>query len=838
MRWLWVLVLLVAALPSLAADPPAGSEAAKAAAGGFADFRDAIERSIAAENQTLKELQSQNRSLAPGHAAFEASLNAYSLQLSAHGNLLLLANAPIEELQRGMALNTSTMAELEERLKRLRSDNEASRAELSKTVEQLRLNAEQSNVFAGESDPDALIKSALQNLQRLNRALEAKRDLLGKIVAGQENLINQVEGLRDGFAALNERLNKSVALRKKERLFTKGPAPYTLLAPARLAEDGRQAWVRVRGLLAAGSRTDTHGEDLRGVLFWLTATLLLLGMGLPMLQRLRPFLQRAESGCGSNRFRGFVLRLLRGCQGWLGAWLLLALLCQLGPPAQVTHVLRLLLLLVTVQLFTLWGSQGLNLVDELALPHPTAPTRLKLQRLRGVARLSAFAHLLLGAVFGADGGVALIVRLGFGVWFLTWSLRLRSDLLDASQPPAAGVQAVVGRWLALGVALALPLVAIGLDLSGHSNLARHWYGSWAGSGVLLFWGALIGAMFWELEGGLPAGGKTDAAATASGGSPLAWLALRVVQLLAALLWLSGFIWIWGGEPDVWNGVLKLLRYQIPLGEMRFSLSGVIHAAVVLLVTHAAARLWRHVLRRRLLRASGLEAGVQESVLALSTYVVWAVGLLVALRTLGLNATSMAVAFGALGVGLGFGLQAIFNNFISGLILLFERPIRVGDAVEVGGTWGVVKKINVRSTLVQTYDNATLIIPNSEFISSQVTNWSFKDQRLRRMVKVGVAYGSDVELVRRTLAEIAAENAHVLSFPRPDVIFSDFGDSALIFTLRFWTTIDRTPGVESAIRFAIDRRFREHGIEIPFPQQEIRLRADQLPVSFSPADPAA
>lgn len=188
----------------------------------------------------------------------------------------------------------------------------------------------------------------------------------------------------------------------------------------------------------------------------------------------------------------------------------------------------------------------------------------------------------------------------------------------------------------------------------------------------------------------------------------------------------------------------------------------------------------------------------------------------------MNPTSLVVVFGALGIGLGFGLQNIFNNFMSGLILLFERPIQVGDDIEINGTWATVRKINVRSTQVQTYDNASLIIPNSDLINNQVTNWSFKDKRLRRKITVGVAYGSDIELVRKTLLEIANGAKNVLKYPDPDVLFKDFGDSALIFHLRLWTYIDFMFEVETEVRFKIDKAFKEKGITIAFPQQDVHL----------------
>jgi small-conductance mechanosensitive channel len=182
-----------------------------------------------------------------------------------------------------------------------------------------------------------------------------------------------------------------------------------------------------------------------------------------------------------------------------------------------------------------------------------------------------------------------------------------------------------------------------------------------------------------------------------------------------------------------------------------------------------------------------------------------------------------VVFGALSIGIGFGLQNIFNNFISGLILLFERPIQVGDYVEVGGLWAEVKKINVRATVVQTFDNASVIIPNAEFISQQVTNWSFKDKRMRRNIEIGVAYGSDIDRVEKTLLEIAQTTPNVLKFPRPDVLFIDHADSALVFRLRIWANVDDYWTVPSRIRHDIDRRFRELGIEIAFPQRDIHIR---------------
>jgi small-conductance mechanosensitive channel len=269
--------------------------------------------------------------------------------------------------------------------------------------------------------------------------------------------------------------------------------------------------------------------------------------------------------------------------------------------------------------------------------------------------------------------------------------------------------------------------------------------------------------------------------------------------------------------------------------MSFSLLGFIIAILILLLTQAVSRIWQHVFRKNILNQSGMEEGLQDSITTISAYILWSVGILISLNALGFNATSLTVVLGALGIGLGFGLQTIFNNFISGIILLFERPIQVGDDIEVNGIWARVKKINVRSTLVQTYDNASLIIPNSDLISSQVTNWSFKDKRLRRNVEVGVAYGSDVQLVRTTLLEVAEKTPRILKLPKPDVVFKNFGDSSLLFILRFWTRVEYFYMVETDVRFEIDRLFRERKIEIAFPQHDIHIRSGLDPIKTRAAD---
>jgi potassium efflux system protein len=207
------------------------------------------------------------------------------------------------------------------------------------------------------------------------------------------------------------------------------------------------------------------------------------------------------------------------------------------------------------------------------------------------------------------------------------------------------------------------------------------------------------------------------------------------------------------------------------------------------------------------------------------YVIVSAGFLVALSTLGFEITKLTILLGALGVGIGFGLQGIVNNFVSGLILLFERPVRVGEWVELNGNWSEIKRIGLRATTVQTFDQADVIVPNPDLVNNAVTNWTLSNRQVRLIIPVGVAYGSDVPLVVDTLMACAKENPKVASVPEPQVLFLSFGESSLDFELRvFLFDIDERLKVRSELHQEIDQRFREAKIEIAFPQRDLRLRS--------------
>lgn len=244
-------------------------------------------------------------------------------------------------------------------------------------------------------------------------------------------------------------------------------------------------------------------------------------------------------------------------------------------------------------------------------------------------------------------------------------------------------------------------------------------------------------------------------------------------------------------------------------------------ALLVLITSKLKKLIIH----KLLSKSGIDIGILESFGSIFRYVVLTIGFIIILQTAGIDLSSLTILFGALGVGIGFGLQNITNNFVSGLIILFERPIKVGDRIEVRGITGDVIKISMRATTILTNDNISIIVPNSEFVSSSVINWSHNDRKVRFQIPVAVSYKEDPEKVRDVIVDVARKNDAVLKDPPPIVRFSEYGDSALIFSLRAWTTefINRPGAFRSMLYFDIFKRFREEGIEIPYPQRDIHIK---------------
>ena len=236
---------------------------------------------------------------------------------------------------------------------------------------------------------------------------------------------------------------------------------------------------------------------------------------------------------------------------------------------------------------------------------------------------------------------------------------------------------------------------------------------------------------------------------------------------------------------------------------------------------------------------GLPPGVPTAISKTVSYAVVLVGLWFAVLASGMDVTRFTVLVGTLGVGIGFGLQNVVNNFVSGLILLYERPVRLGDVVEVGKTTGEISRIGVRSSTVKTFQGAEVVVPNSNLVSNELVNWTLSDRARRIEIEVGVAYGSDPERVVKLLVEAARGHDGVLEFPPPSALFTGFGDSSLDFQLRCWTRrFDLWTVVASEVRIAVSRALEAAGIDIPFPQRDLHVVSVDPQAARALQDPTA
>lgn len=281
-------------------------------------------------------------------------------------------------------------------------------------------------------------------------------------------------------------------------------------------------------------------------------------------------------------------------------------------------------------------------------------------------------------------------------------------------------------------------------------------------------------------------------------------------------------------PDSLQNIIDIIREIVSttlfqIKDYPVTIGSIIKFVVIIVVFIIISKFFnRHVLRRILSRFD-IEKAVQYNMLRVSHYIISVIAVIVALESIGFDMTGLAVILGMLSVGIGFGLQNITSNFISGIILLFERPINVGDRVTVGDIIGRVAEINMRATTIKSLNNISIIVPNSDFISKTVTNWSHGDTKIRLDIEVGVSYDSDLDEVLKVLKTIADEHPKVLKQPKPSVLLRSFGDSSWDMMLRAW--IENPEDyylIISDINCEIVRKFRENDITIPYPQRDLHF----------------
>ncbi len=504
----------------------------------------------------------------------------------------------------------------------------------------------------------------------------------------------------------------------------------------------------------------------------------------------------------------------------------------------------------------LWVTMRQRLVESLRLEWEYLPNYQSLALLlyTGQALSWTFLNLIL-VYFSTSFLMSAMLphrRMGRVLFFVAGILTITSSLKLISLPPplfslALAVVCMVGIWFFVGQAkryLAeqngkLDLFSVGLRtgplvlgaallllMAGYSNLAHYLVRSAGGS---IFLCTVCYLLLHLGNGGIEMLLRQPLVARLGLISRFGEaVEIRLKKLLKAgllFLLLLVLFQLWGIYPSFGQAWQKIFDFRFAIGDLTLSLGRILLSVFLVYIVVSGSWFIRAFLEGEVFPRRQLDRGASDAINKLIHYSFLFVGIMLAISLIGLNLTSFAFLTGAVGIGVGFGLQNIVNNFVSGLMLLFERPFKVGDMVVVDNETGTVRRIGLRSTIIETFDRSELIVPNSQFISGKVTNWTRSSQFARVRIPVGVAYGSDIQLVLRLLKEAAETDRRILRDPAPTPLFLRFGDNALEFELHAWIAdVKERLAVTSHLCQEIAARFNEAGVEIPFPQQDLHLRS--------------
>jgi small-conductance mechanosensitive channel len=488
-------------------------------------------------------------------------------------------------------------------------------------------------------------------------------------------------------------------------------------------------------------------------------------------------------------------------------------------------------LLLVASLTPLLHPRAPRLADALGVVLVVIPALRLLPRLLDPAITPAVYALASFAVLDRFRDVAsksvlferslLLIEAAGALGLLIWMLR---PARLAVLPTGTRVPRALGRTLR--VALAAMAVAVVANVGGWVHLSRSLTEGVLGSAyvaVVLYGGVRV--LRTVLRAGLRSASARRLGLVRQHGSDLSRWLKRILHVGAFAAW-AYFTLVGFGIADwTFASAGSVLGAKAQFGSVGVSLGDVLAFLLTLVGAFLLSRALRTLLEDELLPHLPAGRGVGNALTSTVHYTVLLLGFLLAISAAGVDLNKVSLLAGAFGVGIGFGLQNVVNNFVSGLILLYERPVQLGDMVEVGGTTGEVRRIGIRSSTIRTFQGAEVIVPNSNLISDRVVNWTFSDRRRRMDIKVGVAYGTDPERVIALLEGVAKGHPDVLEDPAPQALFVEFGDSSLNFELRAWTALfDTWMSTQSVLSVRVARVLAEAGIEIPFPQRDLHLRS--------------
>ncbi|QTA80834.1 Mechanosensitive ion channel [Desulfonema limicola] len=795
--------------------------------GEYAKLMPFIEMSLKMENKNIEDIKKEQKELKENSKDLANEINGYKVQLSKHINLLHLPQTKIEDLEQALIKHRKALENIDAYLINFKQKQTVVLQRLAQTEEQYTFNEKQIYEISIEGGNTALDAQVLvENIQMLIRVLSVKINELEWLDEYYKTNIKQLQELRDELSQFTEKFIQDIEERKKIQLFTRKDNPLEALNYASIKHETNLLTGKIKELftLIYWQKLFSDVWNSRGVLFFSVIILFITAFfAIIKINRYYPVPEIPETG--DMTWYSFINILFRRSLLLFVSCIFLYFFSTIHQLYKIIPFTQAAYKLMIIILFTRWAALFMSLwLSQNKQKNISAQLISSIISGIRIVRYFALIHVVMEWLLGENSVIIVLIRIFFDFVLIIGCVNFWKRLkADSHDDPDITFQGFSLYNIIEKLTYIIFLGGLVSELIGYGFFAVYWYASWGRTIITLIWGGLIFMVFREWKHNINLQPETDESQKKHN--------VTVKRFCVRLCWPVWFICFiislivaWGGRQSVIINSLAVLNHPVQIGSITINLMGFVYAFLTLSLFHLAMQIWKHDLINKVFPDDKFEMGLKSSINSIITYVVWAVAIIISLSFIGFSTASLTVVFGALSVGLGFGLQNIFNNFVSGIILLFERPIQVGDIVEVNGIWGEIKNINIRSTQVQTYDNASLIIPNSEFISSQVTNWSFKDMRIRRKLNIGVAYGSDIELVRKLLIEIAKNTENVLLYPEPNIVFQDFGDSALIFVLRYWTHLDYFFSTQTDIFFEVDRLFKENNIEIPFPQRDVYIRS--------------
>ncbi len=697
------------------------------------------------------------------------------------------------------ALERAGRSELMERLRHLGTIEEelssdadalagrlAHLAELTAEIDaaQSRWTTTEEELSATDGAPPAALSQAAETRRRVDEELTVATERTSMVVALQAQLIEhqqRVEEARSGVEEARGQMRAQLLRRVTPPLWeafsAESPGPPTLVT----VEGAWEAFYS-----GYSHKFPIHGGLLLGLLLFVFA-----------LSRWTAHLTGSEAAS--------VAILSRPLAAAAMVALVSVRFLYTQAPAAIFHIAAVLALAPLIRLLPL-------LVSNRALHRPL----WGLMALFSLQELAIFAPL--------SGPVARLLSLGISLALLglvVWVLRRNQAVPDED---AGRIERAVPH--ALKVVAALLVVSALAEVFGYTNLAALLTpGLLIDIYVVLLLVAAVRVVDALVTATLMSDWAKVSHAVRSHGPRIGGRIRGALHYAAIAVWFYGTLRVFDLDEFVIDSLVELFGASVSMGSWALSLADVVSFGLVIWISVLLARFTVFILEEEVFTHLDLPRGAPSTISRLVRYSIWALGFVFAIGAAGVDTSSLALLVSALSVGIGFGLQNIVNNFVSGLILIFERPIREGDTVELSGMIGKVKAIGLRASVVRTVQGSEVIVPNADLVSGQVINWTLSDQERRVDVPIGVAYGTDPEVILAMLTEVAASIEEVQKTPAPLPLFKGFGDSSLDFELRFWVNLRHDwLTVASNASVEINRRLADMNIEIPFPQRDLHVRS--------------